>query len=228
MMTLSDAFRIMKRFRKPTNWHNLRSLEPVSTMFGLERGTPIDRYYIEQFLAKNAHFIKGNVLEIADSRYSKKFGSGISKYEVLHYNNENPNATIIADLSKPSSLPHDKIDCFICTQTFQFIYDFKEAIKGAHQILKKNGVMLATMAGITQVSKYDMDRWGDYWRFTSLSALKSFGEVFSEQNIQVESFGNVLSSISFLEGITVEELSKGELDHHDDNYQMLIGVVATK
>jgi len=227
-MALHDAFKLIRRLKKPTSWHNLRSIQPVSAIFGLERGTPIDRYYIEQFLAKNSHLIKGTVLEIADSTYSKKFGHEISKYEVLHYNHDNPNATIVADLSKPATLPENRTECFICTQTFQFIYDFKEAIKGAYRILKKDGVLLATVAGITQISRYDMDRWGDYWRFTKLSALKSFGEVFGERNIQVESFGNVLSSISFLEGITVEELSKGELDHHDDNYQMLIGVVAKK
>jgi ubiquinone/menaquinone biosynthesis C-methylase UbiE len=168
------------------------------------------------------------VLEIAESTYSKKFGTGNINYQVLHYNHDNPNATIIADLSKPSSLPENKIDCFICTQTFQFIYNFKEAIEGAHRLLKRDGVLLATMAGISQISRYDMDRWGDYWRFTKLSALKSFEEVFGAQNVEVEAFGNVLSSIAFLEGITVEELSQEEIDHRDDNYQMLIAVIARK
>jgi hypothetical protein len=227
-MKISEALKIIKRFRKPANWYNLRSVQPVSSIFGLDRGTPIDRYYIEQFISKHSETITGSVLEIAESTYSKKFGHGNIQYEVLHYNNENPNATIIADLSNPLSLPESKIDCFICTQTFQFIYHFKEAVKGAHHLLKKNGVLLATMAGITQVSKYDMDRWGDYWRFTKLSALKSFAEVFGEQNVEVQAYGNVLSSISFLEGIAVEELAKEELDFVDDNYQMIIGVVARK
>jgi hypothetical protein len=227
-MIFSNAIKLMRRIRKPVYWRNLRSVHPVSSVFGLERGTPVDRYYIEQFLRRHARFITGNVLEIAESTYSKKFGTGNINYQVLHYNHDNPNATIIADLSKPSSLPENKIDCFICTQTFQFIYNFKEAIEGAHRLLKRDGVLLATMAGISQISRYDMDRWGDYWRFTKLSALKSFEEVFGAQNVEVEAFGNVLSSIAFLEGITVEELSQEEIDHRDDNYQMLIAVIARK
>ena len=227
-MTLSDVFKRMRRFRKPANWQNLRSMQPVSKIFGLERGTAIDRYYIEQFLNKHAHVITGNVLEIAESTYSRKFGTGNIKYEVLHYNHENPNATIVADLSVPSSLPKDKIDCFICTQTFQFIYNFKNAIEGCYQVLRNGGVLLATVPGISQISRYDMDRWGDYWRFTTLSALKSFEEVFGANNVEVDFYGNVLASVAFLEGISVEELSLPELDFKDRDYQMLITIVARK
>jgi hypothetical protein len=214
---------------RPTPWFNLRSRHPVSSVFGLERGTPVDRYYIEEFLKRNSHYIKGNVLEIADSTYSRKFGGeNPSNYEILHYTGENAKATIVGDLANPQDLPSNRIDCFICTQTFQFIYDFKKAITGAHQLLKNDGVLMATVAGISQISRYDMDRWGDYWRFTSLSALRAFQEVFGEGKVEVESYGNVLSSIAFLEGISAEELSKEELDYKDDDYQMLICIIAKK
>jgi len=223
---------ILKTFRRkihPVSWHNLRSLKPVSTIFGLERGTPIDRYYIEKFLETNSHLIKGTVLEIAESSYSKKFGgSKITKQEILHYTEDNAAATIVGDLSKPDSLPENRVECFICTQTFNFIYDFKQAIKGAHHVLQGGGVLLATLGGISQISRYDMDRWGDFWRFTTLSALQSFEEIFGKGNVQVDFFGNVLSSVAFLEGISVEELSREELDHKDENYQMLITVIAKK
>jgi hypothetical protein len=221
--------KILRRLTKPVNWRNLRSVHPVSQIFGLERGTPIDRYYIESFLKENDKHIKGTVLEIAESTYSKRFGgSKVTMFEVLHYTAENQQATIIGDLTNQQSLPSNKIDCFICTQTFQFIYDFKIAIQGAYHMLKEDGILLATLAGISQISRYDMDRWGDYWRFTTLSAMKSFGEVFGEDNVAVSSYGNVLSTVAFLEGITAEELSTKELDHKDENYQMLITIVATK
>ena len=217
-----------KRHINPPNWHNLRSTIPVSAVFGLDRGTPIDRYYIEEFLETNKALIRGDVLEVAESHYSKKFGTNIESFEILHYNNENPLATIIGDLTKKQTLPVNKIDCFICTQTFHFIYNFKDAIHGAHHLLKKGGILLATLAGISQISRYDMDRWGDYWRFTILSAAKSFGEVFGEGQVTVNYFGNVLSTIAFLEGISAEELLPEELNYKDENYQMLITIVATK
>ncbi|MEO8764193.1 MAG: methyltransferase domain-containing protein [Ginsengibacter sp.] len=197
-------------------------------VFGLDRGTPIDRYYIEGFLNNHRALITGHVLEVAESHYSRKFGTDVASFEVLHFNNENPRATIIGDLTDKRTLPANTIDCFICTQTFQFIYNYKDAIRGAHQLLKKNGVLLATIAGISQVSRYDMDRWGDYWRFTTLSAAKSFGDVFGENQVTVNCFGNVLSTVAFLEGISAEELTADELNYKDDNYQMLITILARK
>jgi len=217
-----------KRKNDAVNWLNLRNTRPVSEVFGLDRGTPVDRYYIEQFLQQQAGHINGRVLEIAESTYSKKFGNGVSSYEVLHYNNENGKATIVGDLSNPGSLPENLIDCFICTQTFQFIYNYKEAIAGARRLLKKDGVLLATFPGISQISRYDMDRWGDYWRFTTLSAQLAFEEIFGKGKVQVDFFGNVLSTIAFLEGISREELTTEELNVKDPNYQLLITVVARK
>ena len=34
------------------NFGDLRRLAPVSKEFGFERGLPVDRYYIEKFLAE--------------------------------------------------------------------------------------------------------------------------------------------------------------------------------
>lgn len=220
---------ILKRLLFPVKWHQLRTLTPVSTVFGLDRGTPIDRYYIENFLRSQSTHIRGVVLEIAESSYSKQFGGErVTAFEVLHYTHDNKNATIVGDLCDHRSLPANKIDCFICTQTFQFIYNYKDAIRGAYHMLREGGVLLATVAGISQISRYDMDKWGDYWRFTSLSAKASFEEVFGQNNVTVQAYGNVLSSTAFLHGISVEELTTKELDATDDNYQMLITIVAFK
>src|SRR6187397_869257 len=177
-LTGNKMMQYIRRNLNSPRWHNLRRLQPVSNIFGLERGLPIDRYYIEKFLSENHKFIKGNVLEIGESTYSKRFGKNIDSLEVLHYTGENPNTTIIGDLTKSDTLPNEKINCFICTQTFQFIYNFKDAIYGSHHLLKEGGTLLATFAGISQISRYDMDRWGDYWRFTTLSGTKIFEEVF--------------------------------------------------
>jgi len=210
------------------SWHNLRSIQPVSTDFGFTRGIPVDRYYIEKFLEENKSYIQGRVLEVADSTYSKKFNSGVEKFEIFSTGGENVKATVTGDLTNPSSLPENMIDCFICTQTFNFIYDVKKAIEGSFKLLKPGGVILCTVAGLCQVSRYDMDRWGDYWRFTDLSIRKMFSEVFGEQNVELSIFGNVLSATALLQGISSEELKTEELNFNDRNYQVVISVVAKK
>jgi hypothetical protein len=194
----------------------------------LDRGKPIDRYYIEKFLSENSAYIYGNVLEIAESYYSKMYGSKDIKLEILHATSDNPNATIIGDLTDLDSLPEGIIDCFICTQTFNFIYDVQAAIEGSYKLLKKDGVLLASVAGITQISEYDMQRWGDYWRFTTLSAEKAFSSVFGKNNVEVNCYGNVLSATALLHGISSEELTTEELDYKDKNYQITITIRATK
>ncbi|MCX6800314.1 MAG: methyltransferase domain-containing protein, partial [Candidatus Falkowbacteria bacterium] len=207
---------------------NIRRIKPISSKFGLDRGTPIDRYYIEKFLNNNSSYIHGDVLEIANSDYSQKFGKDVNKFEVLHYDNSNPKATVIGDLTKLEDLPENFVDCFICTQTFNFIYDLRLAIQGARHLLKRNGVLLATVAGISQISRYDMDRWGDYWRFTTLSIKKIFEEEFGSGNVDIDFYGNCLAACSFLNGLSVEELTQQELDFKDENYQVLITITAIK
>ncbi len=61
-----------------------------------------------------------------------------------------------------------------------------------------------------------------------MSIKRAFEEVFGENNVDVETYGNVLSAISFLEGISAEELKKEEIFYRDNEYQLLIGVVGRK
>jgi SAM-dependent methyltransferase len=203
--------------------------QPVSRLFGLDRGMPIDRYYINKFLGENVKQIQGKVLEIANSAYSKQFGTNVSSYEVLYYDNSNKNATIIGDLTKPDELPEGKVDCFICTQTLNFIFDVQKAIQSCYKLLKKGGCLLCTVSGICQISRYDMDRWGDYWRFTDLSIRKLFEAIFPKDKIEIQSYGNTLAATVFLQGLALEDLpDKTVLDVHDIDYQVTIAIKAIK
>lgn len=217
----------MIRKTNPPQWHNLRRLEPISKVFGFDRGTPIDRIYTNDFLGKNKHHIKGIVCEIAESTYTRQFGNNVIKAEVLHYTNDNPNATIIGDLTKYENLPKDYLDCFICTVTLNFIYDYKEAIRGIFHMLKPEGVALVSVCGLVQISRYDYQRWGDYHRFSDMGIKKDFEEIFGNE-IEVSTYGNVLAAVAELHGIAGEELSKDEIFYHDQDYQILITIVAKK
>jgi ubiquinone/menaquinone biosynthesis C-methylase UbiE len=219
---------LLQALRRKLNPANPEQFEPVSKVFGIDRGTPVDRYYIEKFLEQNKQYIKGKVLEIAESTYSRKYGTDITSFEVLHASNDNPKATITGDLTKIETLPGNSIDCFICTQTFNFIYNFQDAIKGAYHLLKPGGVLLATVAGITQISGYDMQRWGDYWRFTTASAKKAFEESFNPGDITIEYYGSYYAASNFLKGLCTEELKKEYLDKKAADYPVIITIVAKK
>jgi len=203
--------------------------KPVSTVFGFDRGTPIDRYYIEKFLRSNASSIKGDILEIAENEYTAKFGQGKFNSHILHFDNTNPKATMVGDLCKTESLKENFVDCFICTQTYNFIYNFNDAIKGSHFLLKPGGTLLATVACMAPISKYDADRWGDYWRFTPQSAAKAMEQEFKKENIQIVPIGNSAAAALFLKGYALEEIeNEVDLDHNDEIYPIVIGIKAVK
>jgi SAM-dependent methyltransferase len=216
----------------PVGWvrfGSLRRLKPISPDYGNSRGLEIDRYYIEQFLSEFASDVRGHVLEIKHNAYTVRYGgSRVTKSDILHPVEGNPDATIIADLTKADHLPSNTFDAIIFTQTLQVIYDIRTVIATLHRILKPGGVLLATASGMAQLSLEDFDTWGEYWRFTSLSARLLFEEAFGTGNVTVRSYGNVLAAISFLEGLAAEDLKKKELDAMDRSYEVLIAVRASK
>jgi SAM-dependent methyltransferase len=208
----------------------LRRLAPVSRVFALDRGQPIDRYYIERFLSAHASDVHGRVLEIGDDRYTLEYGGGsVSQSDVLHLMPGNPRATIVGDLSRANPIPSGAFDCIILTQTLQMIYEVREALGHLHRILGPGGVLLASAHGISQVGRREgVDPWGEYWHFTSQSLQRLFTERFPAPNVQIDVYGNVLSAIAFLHGLAAEELTREELDHRDRDYELLIGVRAQK
>lgn len=209
---------------------SLRQVTPVGRLLGRDRGLPIDRYYIERFLAANAERISGHVLELDDDRYTRTFGGDrVTRSDVLHVHHGNPRATLVGDLtSEDEHLPSNRFDCIILTQTLPFIYAIHAAVRTLHRILKPGGVVLATVGGITPISRRDMERWGHYWSFTTLSARLLFEEAFPADDVHVDAFGNVLAATAFLQGLAAEELSPTELDSRDPDYELLITVAAVK
>lgn len=209
----------------------LEQLHPISPTFGFERGQPIDRYYVENFLARQATDVRGRVLEIRQNSYTRMYGGErVDVSDVLDVSEDNRQATIYADLAGADHVPSDAFDCIILTQTLHLIYDVHSAIQTLYRILKPGGVLLATFPGISKTGCRECGRHGERycWMFTQLSARQMFEEAFPAQNVEVEAHGNVLAAISFLHGLAVEELRQEELDYHDPDYEVLITLRAVK
>jgi SAM-dependent methyltransferase len=212
-----------------TAWPTLRSLEPVSRTFGHDRGTPIDRYYIESFLEHHRGDIHGRVLEVGDATYTHRFGGDrVTCADILHTPPGGRSATIIGDLATGDGIPTAAFDAIILTQVLPFIFDVRAAVRNCHAALKPGGIVLATVPCISQISEYDMQCWGDFWRFTPLSARRLFEEAFIGGTIEVQAHGNALAATAFLQGLATEELTAEELDHHDPVYPLIVTIRATR
>jgi SAM-dependent methyltransferase len=192
----------------------------------LDRGTPIDRYYIEHFLRQNRQAIHGDVVEVRDGRYTQMFGSDIKHADIIDIVAANRDATIVTDLAAADLIPTSTFDCFILTQTLQYIYDNRSALFHVHRILRPGGSVLATLPAGNRIDSRHRD--SDLWRYTAASARALFAERFGSDEVLICTFGNVLTGVGFLMGMAAEEFSAQELESHDADFPVLISVRATR
>lgn len=202
-------------------------IKPSSRRFGLERGTAIDRFYIEQFLQENRELIHGDCLEIAENIYTLKYGEDkVDNSYVLHLNGDN-NA-IKGNLETGEGIEENKYDCAIITQTLMFIFDIRKAADSIYKMLKKNGTALITVAGISQISRYDAESWGSYYGFHKDAMRSLFEPLFGKGNVKVQSYGNVKTTVAMLYGMCREELSDSDFEVSDEDYPLILSVLLRK
>ena len=219
-----------RRYRIPigsVRFGDLKRLSPISHQFWLQdRGTPVDRYYIESFLARVAGDISGRVLEADNNLYTRRFGGAqVERSDVLSTESDNPNATIVGDLAQSETLPEAAFDCIVLTQTLQFIFDVRAALATSYRALKPGGVLLVTVPG---VSKMHDKLWPWYWAFTPEAVRRLLEDQFGHDSVSVETHGNVFSATSFLYGIATEELSASDLNVDDENFPVIVAARAVK
>ncbi len=204
-----------------------KNLSPLSRKFGFDRGTPIDRFWIESFLNENKRLIKGKCLEITNDFYTKKFGlSKVKTSDVLDINIKNKKANIHADLKNlKNKIKDNTYDCIILTHTLGLIDEYEKALIEIKRILKPGGALLLTSSCFSPIY---VSGPKNYWRFTPDGAKIIFRKIFKERKVKVKSFGNVLTGQCFWVGMSQEELSLDELEYNDPEFPCIVGVVAKK
>jgi len=198
--------------------------EPLSHSWS-DRGKPIHREYLEQFLADCSVDIKGVCLEFQEDSYTSQFGGEkVLKVDILHKEEGNPKATIVADLTAENTIPSDIYDCIICTYTLHLVYKFQRMVSELHRILRPGGVLLVAVPCIsTCYSKYH-----EFWRFTPEGLTLLLAECFVADNIMVKFYGNSLTAAGELRGLRLHEFSNKEAQRHDSRYPLVVCARAQK
>ena len=209
-------------------WGDANRTSPVSRNWGYDRGTPVDRYYIGQFVERHAADVRGVVLEVQENDLTIRAGGArVTRSDILDINPGNPRATVIGDLRRLAGVPGDSYDCVILTQTLHVIDDTRQVVAECRRILKPGGVLLATLPCASRVClEYGPD--GDFWRVTEAGARALFGEVFPAARVQARSFGNVQVITAFLMGLACQEIDPEVFEVHDPYFPLLVGVRAVK
>ncbi|QWD89162.1 class I SAM-dependent methyltransferase [Polynucleobacter sp. MWH-CaK5] len=206
----------------------LNKPHPISEWCGFDRGTPMDRYYIEYFLESQQQLVRGVCLEVLNNTYTTYYGGdNVLSSDVLDIDASNRNATIVGDIRQLDAVDDETFDCIILTQVLQFIDNLDASISECNRVLKTGGVLLVTLPAIGRVDSISGVH-GDYWRFTTASAKYIFEKKFSRDKVLIKSFGNVRSAMLFYAGMAIEDISKSVLDVVDENFPMIIAVKAIK
>jgi SAM-dependent methyltransferase len=207
---------------------DLQRTSPISKEFGFDRGKPVDRRYIEVFLASRSSDIRGRVLEIGDNEYTRRFGGdGVTKSDVLNRYQGHPSTTFVGDLADGENIPSDTFDCIVLTQTLHLLFELEGAVATLWRILKPAGTLLVT---VPWVSPIDRGEWGDswYWSLTPAALRRLLSDRFGPDNVDVTHYGNVYAATAFLYGLAEHELRAEDLDVHDPHCPVIVAGRARK
>jgi SAM-dependent methyltransferase len=221
-------WRRKRKVSKPISFGDLRRTSPISNEFGFDRGKPVDRRYVEAFLAASSMDIFGRVLEIGDNAYTVRFGgSRVIKSDVLNRYDGHPTTTFVGDLANGAELPTEAFDCVVLTQTLHLLFSLPEAIATLWRILKPGGVLLVT---VPWVSPIDRGEWGKswYWSITPAALLRLLSDRFGDDRVDVTHYGNVYAATAFLYGLAEHELNIENLDIHDPYCPVIVAARARK
>lgn len=204
------------------NWGDLKRPMPICQAFGLTRGTPVDRYYLSQFIEKVYPQIQGNILEIGGTPKDKDFyqvNQGTS-YKILNIE-AGPGVDIVGDVHDPSIVEPESFDSIIIFNVLEHCYAPWIAVENIWKWLKPDGKCFAMVPSAIRVHATPQD----YWRPLPDAFVYIFRN-FSQQQLYV--YGNPITAIAGYQGIATEELTQAELDAFHPDYPVATCMVAQK
>jgi hypothetical protein len=214
---------LLRGFDVP-RWGNLRRAVPFSLNFGFERGTPIDRYYLHQFLDRHRTAITGDVLEVQTNAYTTRFGHDLTRTDTFDII-EQFRPTYLCDLAHSDRvLPDAAYDCLLLPNTLPHLRELDACLIHALRVLRPGGVLLASAAGLLPLTP-DVP---EYWRLTPDGWRDVLSRAWAGADLTVTGHGNCLSAAAAQFGLALEELRGAELDVEDRRYPVLTTIVCRK
>jgi SAM-dependent methyltransferase len=214
---------IVKRRGLP-RWGNLRRVKPFSSNFGWDRGTPVDRYYVDRFFERHRAEITGDVLEIDRNIYTRRFGHDL---QTVHSIDISPASepTFLCDIAHCEEiLPAEAYDCVLLPCTLQHFRDLERCLRNVLRLVRPGGVILANAAGLFRLDQVGLD----FWRPTPDGWRDLLPRVWPGCTIEVESEGNCLAVVAINLGLALEELQPEELNQNDDRFPVVTHIYCRK
>jgi len=200
--------------------------KPVSRSLGCDRGTPIDRFWIDRFIEANADAMYGRCLEVGADRYVRTYGRP-TQVDILDVDDNNDLATVHGDLCHLPQVPDGTYDCVVLTQVLQYIEDLVAALATCARILAPGGTLLVTVPATQPLDPFTPPGL-ECWRFTPRALRWLAAPHFPAQAIEVSSCGNAAAGAAFFVGLAQEDLRQRELVTDDPMFPCVATLRATR
>ena len=198
-------------------WGNLRRTTPFSSHYGFERGTPIDRYYLHQFLSTRRDVITGDVLEVQTNDYTKRFGHQVAIADTFDVVPQF-SPTYLCDFAHcGDTIPSHAYDCLLLPNALPHFRELDLALAHALRIVRPGGIILASAAGLLPLTADAPD----YWRLSPDGWRERLDTAWPGATLEIDGHGNSLAAVAAQLGLALEELTGAELDVHDPRYPVL-------
>lgn len=189
-------------------------VHPLDRQYGMGRGVPIARYYINRYFERIAPRIHGTVLEFGAPTYSASLNCTSETISI----DESDRPTLLMDICDPAvaQLKGGSYDFIICTSVLHLVPDPRHAVDNMHDLLKPGGTLLLAEKAVSIV-----DPWLgaiDKWRFTPVG-LRELLAHFAD--VDLEAFGNLYTMCAYLSGMAVGEVPAEKLNYHDPSYPII-------
>jgi SAM-dependent methyltransferase len=194
---------------------------PLSHGLGVDRGRAVHRDFIERYLRAHSAYIRGDCLEFESDAYTSAYGSPAS-VDILHVDDSNEEATVVADLTQANELPSNRWDCIVCTHVLHVVSDPSAVVRELSRILRPGGALIVAVPTITRIDP----AWTEYWRFTPDGLALLLSSSFDE--VSVEGYGNALVAAGMMRGLTVDEFRRAELEPYDARFTVEVCALAIK
>jgi SAM-dependent methyltransferase len=195
---------------------------PLCPDYGFSRGTPIDRFYLSQFVGEVRDRIVGSTLEVGGRTHNRKlYGLTATTEYVTMDVAAGSNADIEADVHNPLVCPARRFDSIIIFNVLEHCKEPWTVVDNIHRWLKPGGRVFCVVPNAQRIHRGPQD----YWRILP-DAMRSLFRRFATTT--VKGYGNLLTSNASMCGISAEELRSEILNMVDERYPVMLSVVASK
>jgi len=200
---------------------DLRRQLPFCPQFGNSRGTSIDRYYLNKFIAQIRSEVKGVMLEIGGRKANRELYDFTNATAYLTMDLKGIDLDITGDAHDTNAVAAASLDTVILFNVLEHCERPWVVVDNIYHWLKPGGQVFCMVPSAQRVHRVPQD----YWRILP-DAMDSLFARFPRRKLYI--YGNPLTTLAAYFGIAADELSRAELDHQHENYPVSSCIQAQK